>query len=147
DPDSPLKKFSLVHWLAEKKVAYYMSHNDPTYQEWINKYPDLAGAKDAHSVLSYVPSTAPEQGAPILNKLSDGILFELALFIGVIHLCCSFSRYARRNWNGVGWVCFLIGVYLYIAYNQNSPSILNYVGGINLETGGKVGLQLIFGGI
>ncbi len=146
DPDNPLRQVSLVQWLAEKRVAYSIAYQDKPYQEWVAKYPALAEIKSPHSFISYIPPHQQEQGPVILNQLSDQVMFELALFIGVMHLMISFLRYSRRHWQNFGWVVFLVGAYLYFPYYLGVPSFLNYVGGIPLIQGGKVGLELIFGG-
>lgn len=79
--------------------------------------------------------------------MTDNILFELALFIGVVHLILSMCRYVRRNWHNIGWVLFLIGAYLYFPYYLKTPSLLNYIGGIDLARGGEIGLELMLVGI
>lgn len=145
--DNPLRKVSLVQWLAEKKMAYLMAHQDQSVQDWIAKYPELAKVNDPHEFVSFKPAGDHHQGHIILNKLTDNVMFELALFIGVVHLILSFCRYVRRNWQNIGWVAFLIGAYLYFPYYLKVPSLLNYVGGIDLAKGGEFGLELMFVGI
>ena len=142
---NPLRKFSLVQWMAEKKVAYYMAHDDAALKDWIAKYPELATVKNPHEFISFMPPG--EHKHVILNKMTDNILFELALFIGVVHLILSMCRYVRRNWHNIGWVLFLIGAYLYFPYYLKTPSLLNYIGGIDLARGGEIGLELMLVGI
>lgn len=143
--DNPLRKLSLVQWLAEKKAAYHLRHHDATMQGWIEKYPELKDVKDVHTFVSYSPD--PSQGHVILNRLTDNIMFELALFIGVVHLILSLFRYVGRNWQNIGWIAFLVGAYLYFPAHLGTPSLLNFVGGIDLVKGGEVGLQLMLAGI
>jgi V/A-type H+/Na+-transporting ATPase subunit I len=143
--NNPLRKFSLVTWLAEKKAAYHLAHHDEIAEGWLEKYPELKEIKDPHTFVSFSPD--PSKGPVILNKLTDNIMFELALFIGVVHLILSLLRYVGRNWHNIGWVLFLIGAYLYFPYYLKTPSLLNYVGGIDLTEGGKIGFQLMFIGI
>lgn len=145
--DNPLRKLSLVQWLAEKKAEYHVKNNDQTYAEWMTKYPELAQAKDAHEFISFVPSKGHDKGYVVLNRLSDNIMFELALFIGVLHLILSLLRYVGRHWQNIGWVAFLIGAYLYFPFYLNTPSFLNFVGGIDLVRGGEIGFELMLGGI
>ncbi|WP_068468303.1 V-type ATP synthase subunit I [Candidatus Protochlamydia phocaeensis] len=147
DINNPLRKLSLVQWLAEKKVEYHIVHRDAAYQEWIEKYPTLSHVTDRHEFVSFVPSSDPQKGHIVLNKITDNIMFELALFIGVVHLILSLLRYARRNPPNIGWAIFLVGAYLYFPSYLHTPSFLNTVGGIDLEKGGKVGFQLMMGGI
>lgn len=145
-PDNPLRKLSLVQWLAEKKAGYLIQQKDAGYQEWVKKYPDLAQVNDPEAFLLYSPKTEPNK-TPILSRLSDNVMFELALFIGVVHLILSLLRYSVRNWNNLGWVVFLIGGYLYFSYHLKVPSFFNFVGGIDLEKGGQIGFDLMIGGI
>lgn len=143
--DNPLRKLSLVQWLAEKKAAYHLRHNDENIKEWVEKYPELKDVKDVHQFVSFSPD--PSKGMVILNHLSDNIMFELALFIGVVHLIISLLRYVGRNWHNIGWVAFLIGAYLYFPYYLKTPSFLNFVGGIDLVKGGEIGFELMLAGI
>lgn len=145
DLNNPLRKLSLVQWLAEKKVAYHLLHHDETAREWMDKYPELNNVKDPHEFVSFSPD--PRQGHIILNRMTDNIMFELALFIGVSHLILSLLRYTLRNWQNIGWVAFLVGAYLYFPFYLKTPSLLNYVGGIDLVKGGTFGLELMFAGI
>lgn len=144
DPNNPVRKLSIVNWLAEKKASYLMSTHDTSYQAYIQKYPSLAQVTDPHEFISYSPEGG---GHPILSRLNDNVMFELALLIGVVHLMISLLRYSTRHWQNLGWVVFLIGAYLYFPYYLKVPSILNYAGGIDLVQGGKFGLQLMTGGI
>lgn len=147
-PDNPLRKLSLIQWLAEKKAAYHMTQQDSTYQGWLQKYPGIADIQDPHELVMYRPFDATPGKAPeILGSVANNIMFELALFIGVVHLILSLLRYSGRNWNNLGWVAFLIGAYLYFAAHLGVPSILNFVGGIDLVEGGRVGFGLMIGGI
>lgn len=145
DLNNPLRKLSLVQWLAEKKVAYHLHHHDEVAKEWIEQYPELKDVKDPHEFVSFSPD--PSKGPLILNRMTDNIMFELALFIGVVHLILSLLRYTLRNWQNIGWVAFLIGAYLYFPSYLKTPSLLNYVGGIDLIKGGTFGLQLMLAGI
>lgn len=145
DLNNPLRKVSLVQWLAEKKAGYHLRHDDEMIQGWVKKYPELKGVKDPHEFVSYSPD--PDKGPIILNRLTDNVMFELALFIGVVHLTLSLLRYTLRNWQNIGWVAFLVGAYLYFPLYLGTPSLLNYVGGIDLLKGGAFGFQLMLGGI
>jgi len=149
DINSPLRKVSLVHWLAEKKADYLMKHKDSSsYKEWAAKYPKLNEAKTPNEFINIgVQEKEGELDYDILSRFSDNVMLELALFIGVVHIILSFLRYIGRNPGGIGWIAFLIGAYLYFPYYLDTPSFLHFVGGVNMEKGSHVGLQLIFGGI
>lgn len=144
--DNPLRQVSLVQWLAEKKAAFHIEHQDAVFHAWLAKYPDLSALRDVHEFVSYAPK---ESGGKliILNKLTDNVMFELALFIGVVHLILSLLRYSGRNWQNIGWVLFLVGAYCFLPSYLNTPSFLNFVGGMSIPFGKVLGIDLMIGGI
>lgn len=147
DIDSPLRKVSVMNWLVEKKTAYHISHQDAIYQEWVAKYPKLEGETDPKA---FIKGTVElKKGKPVyelVNRFSDNILFELALFIGVVHIGISLIRYMTRNWAALGWILFLIGAYLYLPEYLHATSLIHFVFGIDPVKGAQDGLYLIFGG-
>lgn len=145
--DNPIRKVSLLQWLAEKKAAYHLIHQDQVFQNWLIKYPELEKVTDVHQFISFSQGFAGEHKYVILNRLTDNIMFEAALFVGVLHLMISLLRYCRRYWQNLGWAIFLLGAYLYFPFYLKTPSVLNFIGNINLAEGGKVGLQLMFIGV
>lgn len=147
DKDNPIRQLSLVQWLATKKLAYHMENYDEIYQGFVTNYPDLESLDDVQDVITYIPSAKPEQGMVVLSRINDHIMFELALFIGIVHLITSLLRYGKRTPPNLGWVAFLIGAYLYFAAYLQAPTLLNYVAGIDLSDGGAIGWQLMIGGI
>ncbi len=146
NPNNPIRKLSLIDWLAEKKVSYSVTHKDESYQGWVTKYPDLATATNAKTFLNYNDPAAHEHRV-IHSRITDNIMFEMALFIGCLHLIISMIRYGRRTIPNIGWAIFLLGAYLYFANYLKIPSIMNYVGGIDLAVGGTIGAQLMIAGI
>lgn len=149
DIDNPIRKLSLTTWLVEKKAEYLMTHHESSaYQVWVRDYPEIATAT---SPAEFVTKGATINNGvteyDIHNWLTDNIMLELALFVGVVHIIISFLRYIRRNWNGIGWIAFLIGGYLYFPYYLDTPSFLNFVGGVDFERGAQVGYHLMMGGI
>lgn len=147
DTHNPVRKVSLLHWLAVKKADYHIQQQDHTFKDWVKKYPELANATSSDAVLSYNDKSEGYITQPIIHEISDNILFELSLFIGVVHIIFSLLRYLRKNIYGAGWIAFLIGAYLYFGFYLNAPTILNYVFGIDLQKGGEFGYQLMIGGI
>jgi len=147
-PENPFRKFSLVHYLVVKKAEYHIQANDQEHQDWIKEIPQLKGVTDPEEFLKegYVIKDG-KKSYEVLSSYSDAILLELALFIGVVHLSLGLLRYARRNWAAIGWVCFLIGSYLYFPYYLEQPSMLNYAFGVPFERGAQAGLHLIEIGI
>lgn len=149
DPDHSFRKVSLTNWLATKKAEYHMTVKDKSYENTIAKVPHLAGITDPKEFLmeGYTIDASGRKNFEILNGYVDGILLELALLIGVIHLCLGLLRYANRNLSSLGWVAFLIGGYLYFPFYLGAPSMLSYAFGFNMEKTAQVGLQLMMIGV
>lgn len=135
NPDNPVRSFSVVHYLASKKAAYHKELNSKVFETWVYKYPEIT--EHAHIM----------QKSDLLAGLTDEVLMEIALFIGVIHLIIGMLRYIKKNPGYIGWIIFLIGSYLYFPVFLDAPSLLNYVFNIPYSAGGEAGLQMIFGGI
>lgn len=144
--DNPIRKFSLIQWLGEKKAEYHLTTKDATYQDWVKKYPWVENINDPKELIKANPDS-PNSPSPLFGRISDNILFELALFIGVVHLILSILRYSFRNWNNLGWVVMLIGAYLYFPAHLGAPGFLNTVGKIDLHKGAAIGLQLMAAGL
>lgn len=149
NPNHPFREVSLTTWLATKKAEYHMTVKDKSYQDTIAKIPHLATVASPKEFLNegYTIDAAGGKNFEILNGYVDGILLELALLIGVIHLCLGLLRYSKRNWSSFGWVAFLIGGYLYFPYYLGAPSMLTYAFGFNMEKIAQVGLQLMMIGV
>lgn len=147
-PESPMRKVSLLNWLIEKKAAYHIEQKDETYQYWVKQFPQLEGVTDSHEFVSKGVNIV--NGSPsyeIINQFTSGIMMELALIVGIVHIVFSMLRYANRNWALLGWIAFIIGGYLYFPHFLKTPSILDFVLDINREKLAMDGLYLIFGGI
>ena len=147
-PDSPLRKFSLMEWLVEKKAAYIIKHKDATYQELVKKFPQLQGVTDPKE---FVTKAFVEKDGKIhyevLTKFSDHIMMELALMVGVIHVIISMLRNIKRSPSYIGWILFLIGCYLYLPSYLGAVSITNFVFGINQTEAPSGGLILMLIGV
>jgi V/A-type H+-transporting ATPase subunit I len=141
--DHPLRQVSLIHYLAEKKADYHLKHKDTVYKELEQKYPQI---KDATTGREMIESAKSNLKFPILDSFADSILLELALFVGVIHLLLSMSRYALRNWALIGWVIFLAGGYLYVPYKFDYTSILYFWFGWDKEITGILGKEMMIVG-
>lgn len=147
-PDNPLRKVSLVTFLAEKKVEYHAAKNDRTYQSWVKEYPQLSKASKGQELLfqGYTEKDGVRNYS-LLAKMTDQILLEIALVIGVVHIMIGMIRYLPRNYPNIGWIVFLIGSLLYFPSYLQAPSFINYWWGVPLDRGGEIGLQLIAIGI
>lgn len=147
-PENPLRNLSLVTYLAEKKADYHHKQHDKVYEKWAQKYPEIADAHDGKEILfrGYTEKF-DEKSYELLALVSDQILMELALFIGVVHLLLGLVRYLRKNYVNIGWIIFLLGAYLYFPFFLNVPSFVNYLFHVPLESAGYVGKHLILIGI
>lgn len=147
-PDSPLRKFSLMSWLVEKKVEYHIKHQDDTYHEWIKSFPELTKTTDPTQFLMQAHTTSSNGlvSYDVYNKFSDNIMMEMALFIGVLHIILSMLRYIKRNPQNIGWVIFLIGAYLYAPIFLGATSIANFVFGIDKHAEAQNAIYLMYGG-
>ena len=145
-PDSPIRKVSVITWLAEKKAEYHIEIKDGVYSEWIKKYPGLADVEDPEKFLveAAQPSKSGGMKYEAFSKFSDNIMMELALLIGVIHIIFSMSRHLSRNWAYLGWIMLIIGGYLYVPSFLEATSITNFVFGLDRDISAKYGLYMIF---
>lgn len=145
---TPFHKISILNWLAEKKAEYYLNEKGSQYNEWVAKYPELKDAKTGSDVLEKgITIMDGKEKYEAVSDLNDGIMLELALFVGIIHVTIAFIRYLRRNWSGIGWILFIWGCYLYFPSYLHTITMTNYIFGISVEEAAKGGLVLIYVGI
>jgi len=145
---NPLKHFSFMGYMVEKKADYHLETKDDVYKEWIDQYPNAATATTGKEFVNAgVKEVNGEKKYEIYDEFSDTILLELSLFFGVIHISLAFLRYLTKNWAGLGWVAFMIGGYLYFPKILHATSLVHFLGWVSPETGFKVGLQLLWGGM
>jgi len=147
-PDNPLRKYSAIEWLVEKKASFHINQNDSVYEYWVNKYPNLKNISDpAEFVKNASEVNGNEISYELMNKFNDNIMIELAMLIGVVHIILSMCRYLKRNWVMAGWIAFIIGGYLYFPRYLDAASMTQYVLGISLDSAAKIGLYLMIGGL
>ncbi len=147
-PDSPISRYSLTGYMAEKKADYHFARKDEVYQSWVKKIPEAASAQNGQQLLVEAKETKENRVSyEMFDDFKDNILLELSLFLGVIHLTTSMIRYMRRHWAGIGWIAFMVGGYLYFPSILHCTSFLNFMGIIDPQTAAKVGQQLVYGGI
>jgi V/A-type H+/Na+-transporting ATPase subunit I len=144
---NPLRKVSLMNYFVEKKAEYHFNAKDEVFTEFEKEYPDLKTAKTPKEFLHI---TKIEKNGrvvfPVYGTFTDNILFELALFVGLIHIIISLLRYVGRNWAAVGWVIFMIGAYLYLPNYLNATSFLNFGFDIPKSFGAENGPYLMIAG-
>ena len=147
-PDSPVRKVSVMQWLVEKRTAYHIAQQDETYQKYVEMFPNLQGVTDPTEFLKGGVSVIDgKQDFVIMNKLTDQIMMELALTVGVIHIILSLLRYLDRNWSGIGWVVFIIGCYLYFPEYLGATTMVHYILGVDPQLAALEGQYMIYGGL
>lgn len=140
-PNNPLRTYSLMTWLVEKKAKYHFETKDDVFTYWEQKLPSLAHATSPQQFLyTHLPNN---DTLPVFEKFSDNIMLELALFVGSIHICLGLLRYFGKNRANIGWVAFIIGAYLYLPTYVNATSFANFVFGIDKVEGARSGLHLL----
>jgi len=147
-PESPLSKVSILTHLGAKKVEYHKAKNDETYKQWTKEYPAIQGVSSGREAFQRaVKIDDGKKTYKMLDSVSDGLLLEISLLIGVIHISLSLLRYFRRNWANLGWVSFAVGGYLFFPTYLKATSMVEFLGFLSPETAAIVGLQLLYGGI
>lgn len=148
DLNSPLRRVSLVTWLAEKKAEYHLRHGDETHQQLIQEYPGISGAASGRELLQQGTVQQGERTIyPVLAYFSDVIAVDLILLIGIVHLILSMLRYVRRNWAAAGWILFLIGAYLYFPKFLDATTLTQYLLDISPAKAYSVGETLLYIGM
>lgn len=147
-PDNPVRKLSLVSFLAEKKSEYHHGLQDAKYKGWEQSYPALKGVTDSSQLISlgYIEK-AGKKNFELLSNLTNEVMLEIALFIGVLHIFIGLLRYLPRNYPNIGWMLFLVGAFLYLPSFLGAPTFVNYWFGVSQDVAGRVGLQMLSLGI
>lgn len=146
-PAHSLRAYSPLTWLTVKKVEYYMKTKNKVYLQDIAKYPEDAAITDARELITHAHADSKgNMTYELADSLVGGILMELALFIGIVHIMLSMLRYIRRNWAFAGWLFVLIGSFLYFPTYLETPSFVNYVFGVSPELAAFEGIYLMVGG-
>lgn len=143
--ENPLKKYSLINWLVEKKTEYHMEMKDETYTFWVSKIPALKDAKTPEEFISIGNKAAVIEHPA--EKFTSIILLEMAIFIGSVHIVFGLLRYLKKNPVGAGWVAFIIGGYLYLPKFLDATSLIHFAFGIDPSKGAEFGLHLLSGGL
>lgn len=147
-PDSHLRMFSLIDWLAIKKAGYLLLTKPESYQQLIHDHPNLAAISEPLKLLmGVVKKDGSVESFPLYELFTRNALLELAILIGVVHIFLGLMRYVTKNWAGAGWGLCLIGGYLYFPVMLKAPSIVHYVLDVPFVLGGQIGIYLIFIGL
>jgi V/A-type H+/Na+-transporting ATPase subunit I len=147
-PKNPLRDVSLVDYLVRKKVEYVIRTKGATYEEWVKTFPQLAHVDTVEGWLETgVKMREGRLEYYLLDRFSNNILMEIALFVGAIHIILAFLRVIDRNWAGVGWILFIIGGYLYFAKIVHATSLVNFLFGVSPAVATSVGFELLWIGL
>jgi len=147
-PESIVKKVSVLHWLDLKKAAYHIQNQTDSYQEWVKTFPETQGIQDPEMFLATAKEEIGGSTKYVLSdQLNDGILMELALVVGMVHVALGFLRYLGRNWAGVGWILAIIGAYCYLPLFLDATSIPHYLFGFDREVIAEEGLYMMYAGV
>ena len=145
-PDNPFRKISLMQWLVEKQIAYHMQHQDEVFKGLVEKFPQTQGITNSHLFLEAIEQSHTKESRAFYEASVRKTMFELAIFVGIVHISLSFIRNLNRNLAGIGWIILIIGAYLYIPYYLKGTSLVQYAFGFKDNIGGVIGLQLIIFG-
>ncbi|NGX42547.1 MAG: hypothetical protein K940chlam7_00827 [Chlamydiae bacterium] len=147
-PDSSVRKVSVQNWMVEKKAAYHFEKKDQVYKGWVAEYPELENATTSQEfLLGAKKESNGKVTYAMLNSFSDGIMMELALLAGIIHICLSLLRYLDRHWAGIGWIIAIIGCYLSFPKMLQATSLMHYIFGVDRELIAVEGAYMIYGGL
>ncbi len=142
-PSHPLKTHSLVSFLVRKQAAYRIEHKDEAYESWVAHHNNTPPADLEQFLID--PSSPGMQCN--YELFADGILMELALLVGTIHIMLSIIRYLHRNIGNAGWLIATVGGYMYVPHYLHANSVIYYLFHLNPEVGASVGLQLVGFGV
>lgn len=143
-PNSWIGRYSPIYKLAEKKADYHLSQRDAVYKDWAKQYPQISNVKSGREWLEKAKS---EGRYETLDEFTDNILLEIAILVGVIHICLSLLRYVGRNLANIGWVAFAVGGYLYFPISLEATSLVHFLGIFTPQAAAAIGLQMIYFGI
>ncbi|MBS0628071.1 MAG: V-type ATP synthase subunit I, partial [Verrucomicrobia bacterium] len=130
-----LKEMSPFTYVVEAKAEYHLKEKDDVYQEYVEFNPEAAKAQTGKQFLEDSPSARKD--------FTDDVLLDLTLIVGILHIALGLVRYARRNLAGIGWVCFLVGSYLFFPQFLNATTMINVFGWMDKTAAHALGQQLV----
>jgi V/A-type H+-transporting ATPase subunit I len=148
DPTSPIGKTSILYPLSHQKMRYHLNKQDKTYDEWVLEYPKIAEAKTPEQAINAGIAIKDDgKEYKFLNEIYDGLLLEISIIIGLIHLSFSFLRNSYRNWSGIGWIITMWGAFLYFPKIVEADSMAQYIRAFENVDVSKFGSQLLMIGM
>lgn len=147
-PNNPLNQFSLLFYLIKQKIYYHQYYQDDTFQEWVKEYPQIIASNSPSETLHLaVIQKDGKNEYKFLEEAGEGILLELAICVGIIHLSFSFMRNLYRNWSGIGWIITMFGAYLFLPKIVQATSLAQYLCWIPYRHAHLIGKSAMTGGI
>ena len=147
-PKHPTNKVNIIHMLAVKKADYHLQNCDETYQEIIQKFPQVATTETGEKLLFEAKVEKNHSTQYIVSDdFRDSILMEIALIVGVIHISLSLLRQLPIHFAGVGWVIAILGGYLFFPKVLDATSVVHFLFPISKEKSYVIGEQLLWIGI
>ncbi len=137
-PDNPLRAVSLIDWAVDKKASYHWNLQDGVIKALVAEHPELGTAASAADLVRF---------KVVQNQFYLAIMFEFALFVGLIHVALSMLRTITTNWAQSGWLLFMIGAYLYFPVMLNATSMLSIVGGFDELKWAMIGKEMVWVGL
>lgn len=148
EPHHPLNKISFFYYLAKAKTNYIIEQKDTTYQEALEKVPELKNVTDSSQFLqdAYVVKDGHKRFF-VMDNFYENIFLELSLIAGIIHILLSHLWNLRRSLSGIGWSLFLIGGYLFFPTMLKATSMVNFIGHVSPAQAAAWGKEMLFSGI
>ena len=146
--DSNLSRYVFFNLMAEKKADYHLEKKDSVFVLWQKKFPQIKKVKTGKEFLLACKTVKDKNEVfEALEKFKIAIFMEIALLIGVIHLCFSHFRNLKRNIAGIGWVIFMVGGYFYFPKILKASSLFHYLHILNKSETFQMGLWMIIAGL
>lgn len=146
--DSKIRQFSALSFLSHAKAEYHFIKKDEIYEDWVSRYPELEKATTPQEFLrGAVTKNDGHISYDMMDDFGDAFLLEIALLVGIIHICLSFIRYLGRNWQGVGWIIAIIGSYFYFPQFLKTTTIMNTLFGFDQNLLADLGKQMLWIGL
>lgn len=147
-PTNFLSRMAPMQQLVEKKADYHLKVKDDVYHTWVAKFPQIAQAKTGSEMLkASAVKKKTTTSYQIVEEFSGNLILEFTLLMGMIHITLGFLRYLKRNLAGLGWICFMVGGYLFFPSLLNATILPEFLGWVGRSSAREIGLQMLFGGI
>lgn len=121
---SVIAQSSLLQYVVEKRAEYEFQKQ--IHHSQISSNPSTNHTEQALTLDEFL-LTPDSKGITLADTYADNALFEVALFIGIIHMVLGMLRYYKKNYANLSWSLFIIGAYLYLPAYLGATSFSNYL--------------------